>query len=398
MVPGMYVSIRLLLEVKHGVMRVPVEAIERDSRSAFVWVIKPDQTVTRRTVRLGVTEAPPPDEITDGILQRLMERRDQEDQEAMQPRRFSGHWAEVQSGLAAGELVVITKLNNLSEGRRARYKLVQAAEASATTLSPDLSSAGSSTPGEINTSLATTNADAQPNRLGYATRLVNIVNRDSAPSNAPPPTLEQILAHYAQAKGVMAGAEKTQTLILKGTFTSRDGLHPMEAEALIKAPDKWLLVLKDAGGPVFRRGFDGSTAWEISNWGPPEVDRAVLLLTRFLIPIYRGDPLTPLLPQMSFKGKEPMGGGQAYVVEVALPGHSPRLWFDTRTGLLVRMEYGASSAVLQLDWADYRDIGGLMVPFKWREAGTENWVVECREVKRNEPIEDVRFARPAEVK
>ena len=78
--------------------------------------------------------------------------------------------------------------------------------------------------------------------------------------------------------------------------------------------------------------------------------------------------------------------------------HSPRLWFDTRTGLLVRMEYGASSAVLQLDWADYRDIRGLMVPFKWREAGTENWVVECREVERNEPIDDVRFARPAEVK
>jgi hypothetical protein len=97
---------------------------------------------------------------------------------------------------------------------------------------------------------------------------------------------------------------------------------------------------------------------------------------------------------MTFKGKEPIGTGEACVVEVALPGQPPRLWFDTRTGLLVRMEYGAGSAVLQLDWADYRDIGGLMVPFKWREAGTENWAVECSDVKRNEPIDDAVFARP----
>ena len=83
------------------------------------------------------------------------------------------------------------------------------------------------------------------------------------------------------------------------------------------------------------------------------------------------------------------------MIEVAWPGQSPRLWFDIQTGLLIRIESGIGSAVLQLDWADYRDIGGLMVPFKWREAGTENWVVQCREVKRNEQIDDTIFARPA---
>jgi hypothetical protein len=236
--------------------------------------------------------------------------------------------------------------------------------------------------------------EGQSNSPGYVTRLANLVTRDTAPSNAPP-TVEQILAHYVQAKGAMAGADKTKTLTIKGTFTSRDGLRPMEAEAMIKAPDRWWMALKDASGPVFRRGFDGSAAWEVSNWGPPEVDPAVVLLARFLISIYRGDSLTWLLPQMTYKGTEPIGGGQAYVVEIALPGQPPRLWFDIKTGLLVRMEYGAGSAVLQLDWADYRDIGGLMVPFKWREAGTENWVVECSEVKRNEPIDDAVFARPA---
>jgi hypothetical protein len=294
--------------------------------------------------------------------------------------------------------VVISDFNRLSEGRKVVYTLVPAEGApllGATARSAGQSSEGFDIPSSTNSRLATTNAGSESERSGYITRLANIVSRESPPSNAPPPSVEQILTHFAQAKGEMAGGEKTQTLTLKGTFTSRDGLGPFGAEAYVKGPDKWLILLKDANGPVFRRGFDGSAAWEVSKFGPPEVDPAVALFARFLILVHRGDPLTPWLSQMRFKGKEPIGGGQAYVVEVVSLRPPPQLWFDTSTGLLLRIEYRAGSAVLQLDWADYRDIGGLMVPFKWREAGTENWVIECSEVKRNDPIDDAIFARPA---
>jgi hypothetical protein len=395
MVPGMFLNIRMLLEVKHGVMRVPLQATQTAPGGTFVGVIKADQTVTVRTVQLGTIEQPAPE----GIVWRLKEARDREGQAAVQPPPPLGQWAEVQTGLAAGELVVIDGGDNLSEGCKVTYTLVQAAEApepSAATRPAHPSSDGSSTPWRTNTSVAPTN------RAGELEGLANFIVLDALdkalhkyPSNAPPPTVEQILAHYAQAKGVMAGAEKTQTLTLKGAFTSRDGMPPMQGELLIKAPDKWLMVLRDAGDSVWRRGFDGSAAWEVFQSGSPEVDPTVLELDRALISVYRGDPLTPLLPKMSLKGTEPVAGGQAYVIEVALPGQSPRLWFDTRTGLLIRIECKVRSIVLQLDWDDYRDIGGLMVPFKWREAGTENWSVECTEVKRNEPIDDAVFARPA---
>jgi hypothetical protein len=36
-----------------------------------------------------------------------------------------------------------------------------------------------------------------------------------------------------------------------------------------------------------------------------------------------------------------------------------------------------------------------MVPFKLRQTGAENWIVRCKEARRNEPIEDGRFKRPA---
>ncbi len=170
MVPGMFLNIRMLLEVKHGVVRVPLQAIQRAPDSTFVWVIKTNQTATRRTgvwafkadqtatvrtVQLGTIEEPAPEGIVwrlkevpdkegqevvqpqrpsgqwaeDEILRRLKEARDKEGQEVVQPQRPSGQWAEVQSGLSTGELVVISGFNNLSEGRKVTYTLVQAAEA-----------------------------------------------------------------------------------------------------------------------------------------------------------------------------------------------------------------------------------------------------------------------------
>ena len=112
--------------------------------------------------------------------------------------------------------------------------------------------------------------------------------------------------------------------------------------------------------------------------------------------LYRGEQLAPLLPNMSLKGKDTFRGREVSLLEVALPQGLPaRLWFETQTGLLVRIEYGVLGSQLQLDLDDYRDIGGLMVPFTMRQTGSENWTVRCRAVKPNEPIEDGRFKRPA---
>ena len=90
-----------------------------------------------------------------------------------------------------------------------------------------------------------------------------------------------------------------------------------------------------------------------------------------------------------------MGTREACVVAVAWPGKPPRLWFDTQTGRLVRVEYTIGRMVEKMDFGDYRGIGGLIVPFRLRESGSENFSVECREVRRNEPIDDSRFTRPA---
>ncbi|HUB82387.1 MAG TPA: efflux RND transporter periplasmic adaptor subunit [Bryobacteraceae bacterium] len=80
--PNQFVNLRLLLEQKNGVVLVNNAAIQRYN-NIFVWVVKDDHTVTARTITLGVAE---------------------------------GDYTEVTSGLDAGDVVVMTGVDKLSEG------------------------------------------------------------------------------------------------------------------------------------------------------------------------------------------------------------------------------------------------------------------------------------------
>ena len=56
--PNQFVNARLELDVKHGVTIVPEASVQRGTQGTFVWVVKDDQTVEMRPVKLGVTEGP----------------------------------------------------------------------------------------------------------------------------------------------------------------------------------------------------------------------------------------------------------------------------------------------------------------------------------------------------
>jgi multidrug efflux system membrane fusion protein len=83
--PNQFVNLRLLVEEKRGVALVPTAAIQRNSSSTYVYVVKPDSTVTVRTITLGTTE---------------------------------GFDSEVTSGLTPGETVVMTGVDKLQEGTK----------------------------------------------------------------------------------------------------------------------------------------------------------------------------------------------------------------------------------------------------------------------------------------
>lgn len=83
--PSQFVNARLLVQEKHGVTLVPTAAIQRNSQITYVYLVKPDQTVTVRPVTLGTTE---------------------------------GERSEVASGLAPGDVVVTSGVDKLQEGSK----------------------------------------------------------------------------------------------------------------------------------------------------------------------------------------------------------------------------------------------------------------------------------------
>ncbi len=54
--PSQFVNARLRVYVLHDATVVPAQAVQRGPRGSFVYVVKPDQTVSMRPVGLGVTE------------------------------------------------------------------------------------------------------------------------------------------------------------------------------------------------------------------------------------------------------------------------------------------------------------------------------------------------------
>jgi hypothetical protein len=96
--------------------------------------------------------------------------------------------------------------------------------------------------------------------------------------------------------------------------------------------------------------------------------------------------------------------GQDRLVNV-VQGTGPRgvlatLYFDQGTGLLVRMvRYGKSPVgrvPTQVDYADYRDVGGIKMPFRlifaWMDGRD---AIQLSEIRTNVPIEDSKFLPPA---
>jgi multidrug efflux system membrane fusion protein len=81
--PNQFVNVRLLVEEKRGVTLAPTAVVQRNLQMTYVYVVKPDSTVTVRPVIVGTTE---------------------------------GDEAEIAAGLNPGEVVVMTGVDRLQEG------------------------------------------------------------------------------------------------------------------------------------------------------------------------------------------------------------------------------------------------------------------------------------------
>ncbi|MGH8738022.1 MAG: MdtA/MuxA family multidrug efflux RND transporter periplasmic adaptor subunit [Burkholderiales bacterium] len=94
--PQQFVNVRMLIDTLQAAVTVPSSAVQRGSQGMYLFVVKPDDSVTLRTVKLGPSE---------------------------------GERTAVLSGVAAGERVVVDGTDRLREGAKVAPTTREAAQA-----------------------------------------------------------------------------------------------------------------------------------------------------------------------------------------------------------------------------------------------------------------------------
>ena len=210
------------------------------------------------------------------------------------------------------------------------------------------------------------------------------------------PTLEQILDKYVQALGGRASLEKVNSRASKGAFTSIHLKTKGPIELYAKAPNKWLMVLVAQGYGNYRRGFNGTVAWEkypgrdttgnLSGFSKRDAE--------FYLPLKFRETFS----KVALKDNEKLGERETAVLEAPGEGNLKRWYFDNESGLLLRSETRSLSGktLESVDYDDYRVVDGVKEPFNIRivdRDGTD-FNIKLSEVEHNRLIDDASFDKP----
>jgi hypothetical protein len=223
-----------------------------------------------------------------------------------------------------------------------------------------------------------------------------------ASAGAVVPSADDIFQKYINALGGVDALSKITSYSGKGTSTTfgADQINP--AEIYAKGPDKYVTIVHQREGDMIRT-YDGHDAWVVL----PLTVTGEYQLTASAA---EGGKLDG---ELAFPGNiksffstwrvsypANIDGHDVNVVQGSGPlGFLATFYFDKQTNLLTRMVRYATSAVgrvpTQIDFADYRPVAGVMMPFKrtygW-VSGREEYTLT--EIKANVAVDEAKFIKP----
>ena len=215
---------------------------------------------------------------------------------------------------------------------------------------------------------------------------------------------DQVLDKYIQAIGGVDSLAKLTSFTGRGTYQGyQDEKYPVDVFA--QAPDRLSTVVHTSAGDSIT-AFDGQAAWIAG----PATERPVPLLeltggdlagakldAALWFPAQIKQALTGWRPASSAT----IDGRDMQMIQGTGDGRYPvNLYFESKSGLLARVvRYNESPVGLnptQIDYADYREVGGVRIPYRvmvtWLDGKS---TTEFSEIRPNVPIDAKRFARPA---
>ena len=213
---------------------------------------------------------------------------------------------------------------------------------------------------------------------------------------------DQVFDKYMAAIG---GAERVAALssfTATGTYSGFDtAFSEVPVEVYARAPNQAAMVVQMFNGPSYRT-FDGRSGWMAG----PDTPVPLLTLTGGNLGRARTQAIVsfPAGIRGAFSqwrvGRTDIDDSEVRIVQGS-DGDEPlvNLYFDG-PGLLVRMvtwtRTPAGVVPTQVDYSDYREVAGVMMPFSWTVSQTYmQMTVSLSDVRPNVAIDAARFAQPA---
>ena len=217
------------------------------------------------------------------------------------------------------------------------------------------------------------------------------------PANLP--TVSQLLENYVRALGGSAAIEKITTRVEAGSTTFHG--QSQTVEIFTQAPDKQSIVRRVSGGASVVTTFDGQSGWTSAPGRPPrEMHDADLVAARTDADLQFPLHIQQIFPELRLEYPEKINDRDTYLLIAIREGQPPtKLYFDEQSGLLIRMIRYAETPLgrnpTQIDYADYRDVDGVQVPFRITTSQPGNSsAMQFETVQQNIPIDRTKFAKP----
>jgi hypothetical protein len=217
-------------------------------------------------------------------------------------------------------------------------------------------------------------------------------------------TADQIFDKYLQALGGAAKLSALTSYTARGMYEGFDtAFEQRPVELYAKAPNQQTMVVHLATG-ASTRVFDGKNGWMAGGDTPVplltltegNLDRARL---EAIVAVPAG--LRQTFPRWRV-GRTAIDGKEVRLVQGMGAAQALANFYFDDAGLLVRFVRWTRTPVgfipTQVDYADYRDVNGVKVPFDRKVTQTYMQAhVIITDVQANAPIEGSRFAKPAPV-
>ena len=225
-------------------------------------------------------------------------------------------------------------------------------------------------------------------------------------NQTPPPPVDDVINKYLDALGGQAAVAKVTSRVITGTVTNR--MKQSMAFTIEEKGDKFHEAIASSPAPL-AVGFDGAAGW-IQN-GDHASDltgfqlQMALRMADLGLPLHLKDRYTTVTASRPSRLPASTPGTPGAAVNV-LQGQTPAqyltdsFYFDATTGLLLRRRIVTrtgvnGSLVEQYDYADYRDVNGVKMPF---EITHSNWnmfeTFKVAGIKANTNIGDGTFGKP----